>query len=118
MRAAILFFVGLTCAAGAARTAAADPIYLRAGQCIIVGTQQVCAMAADVPVDSKQQILYVCRYGMMPGAELSDLKSYALFQVQVNGQTGAKSETIVKNYGPNDKEICEKEAEKRQAAVK
>ena len=112
----------ITIAAGCALTSStgmADPIYLKAGQCIIVGTQQVCAMAQDVTTtDVKQQILYVCRYGNQPGAELTDLKSYALFQVQVNGTTGAKTETMVKNYGPNDKEVCEKEAEKRQAAVK
>ncbi len=92
---------------------AGDPIYLQPGQCILVGGQQVCALGSPQMADLKPRYLYVCRYGMQAGAELTDLKSYSLFQVRV-GPDGSKTETMVKSFGPNDKGPCEKEAAKRE----
>ena len=111
-----LLATGLTALfAGAAH---ADPIYLQPGQCIMVGAQQVCAMSADqATAVLKPTILWTCRYGNHQGSEVPDLKNYALYQVRID-PSGAKNETLVKSYGPNDKKICEKEADKRQAAEK
>lgn len=91
-----------------------EAIYLKPGQCILVGGQQVCALAGDSSADHKKAPLYVCRYGMHEGAEIPDLKSYALFQVAFRDD-GSKVETLIKQFGPTAKDQCEKEAEKREA---
>ena len=109
-----LLATGTLLAAGAAH---ADPIYLQPGQCIIVGSQQVCAMNSDQSAAVlKPSILWTCRYGTQ-GGEIPDLKSYALYQVRIN-PSGTKNETLVKSFGPNDKEACEKEAQQRQTQEK
>ena len=105
---------------GLATAARAEPIYLKPGQCILVGSQQVCAMQVDQPEAQtmKTQLLYVCRYGMNAGSEVPDLKSYALFQINLQ-ESGTKFETQLKNYGPSDKgkQACEAEADKRGKAL-
>lgn len=98
-----------------AGTATATPIYLRAGQCILVGTQEVCSLAADQVGSTSPvtQLLHSCRYGTHPNQEIPGLKSYALFQTMVSS-TGAKVETLMRNYGTTDaeKETCQREADR------
>lgn len=95
--------------------AAAEPIYLQPGQCILVGSQQVCALqtstAAGTTIGSDVQTIYACRYAIHKDAETSDIKSYALFQIVTRGD-GRKTETSLKNYGMA-KADCEKEADLR-----
>lgn len=101
----------------AALILAAATIFVNPGQCIFVGTQQVCALDAAAAVSSEpDNVLYVCRYGMHEGSEVAGIKSYAVVQVAIKSN-GAKLETPVKNYGQNAKDACEKDAEKRTAAV-
>lgn len=100
----------------AASVANADPIYLQPGQCILVGSQQVCAMKTDA-VEPKvaPQTLYVCRYGMHSDSEVPDLKSYSLVQI-ITSSSGVKSEVKLKNFGQNGGEACEREAKERATA--
>lgn len=110
-----LAFAGVILANILAPGALATPIYLKAGQCILVGTQDVCAMAADQPGNAtgKLTTLNLCRYGLHPGAEIPNLKNHALFQV-VTTSTGSKTETLIRQYGINDsdKDACQKEADR------
>ena len=93
--------------------AVAEPIYLQPGQCILIGSQQVCAMQpSGTMANQESQTIYSCQYGMHKDAEVSDLKSYALFQMIIRPD-GRKIETSIKNYGMNGKSECEKEAESR-----
>ncbi len=99
---------------------AAEPITLRPGQCILIGSQQVCAMATDqvLPAAKTSKTLYLCRYAIHAGSEIPDLKSHALFMVDISG--GQKVETLVKIFGISDadKLACEAEAKRREAEDK
>lgn len=103
----ILLAITLLCSSAAF----AEPIYLQPGQCILVGSQQVCALQTSaVSTAGEPQTLYLCRFGLHKGSEIPDMKSFEMFQVviQPNGQ---KIETALKNYGMNGKDQCEKDAE-------
>jgi hypothetical protein len=104
-----------------AAVARADAIYIKPGQCILVGAQQVCALAADVPgaPSHTTSVLHLCQYGIHPGAEVANLKTYAVMQVMMRDD-GAKVETPLKHYGMNDadKAACEKEADRLNAEGK
>lgn len=89
-------------------TASADPIYVQPGQCIFVGSQQVCAMEAGSAPKEIQRRLHVCRYGHYKDSEVPELKSHALIEIMVTNE-GKKIETAIKNFGSNGKAACEKE---------
>ena len=94
-------------------SAFADPIYVQPGQCIFVGTQQVCAVAADSEAKQIQRRLHVCRYGDYKDSEVPELKSHALIEIMVTNE-GKKIETPIKNFGSNGKAACEKELAQMQ----
>ena len=108
-------------ALAAAPMAQAEPIFIKPGQCIQIGTQQVCALTGDtIPVvGHTTQILHLCQYAMHPGAEVSNLKTYAVVQVMMRDD-GTKVETALKHYGMNDadKAACNKEADRLNAEAK
>lgn len=94
---------------------ARDTIYIQPGTCVRVGKQEVCATQNSTATSAVEpQILYTCRFGAHPGADVPDLKSYALFQISISPE-GRKVETLLKNFGTNGKAQCEKEAEKKSA---
>lgn len=101
--------------------ASATPIYLKPGQCVLVGTQDVCAMASDQAPSSTAKLttLHLCRYALHPGAEIPNLKNHALFQV-VTTETGSKSETLIRQFGINDsdRDACQKEADRLNGSPK
>jgi hypothetical protein len=92
-----------------ASPALADPIYIPPGQCIMVGTQQVCAQVSNATTTPlKADVMYVCRFGMFADSETPELKSFELIQIRVTDQ-GQKVETNLKNFGINGKDACEKD---------
>jgi hypothetical protein len=94
-----------------ATMALADPIFISPGQCIMIGSQQVCATRSEGPAPEAKHIIHVCRYSDYKDSEIPSLKSYALIEVVIN-DSGRKTETITKNFGPNGREACEQELEK------
>lgn len=93
-----------------------EPIYIQPGQCILVGSQQVCATKDGTAGQEGTTTIHACRYGKHDGSDIPDLASYALLQIMVRGN-GVKTETVVKNYGPSGKDDCEKDAERYRAGV-
>jgi hypothetical protein len=96
-------------------------VMVRPGQCIIVGTTEVCASLPTpeqcTPTSSGQVNIntehsFICRYAMHPNQEVPNLKTYALIRTTTN-DLGRKDEMMVKNYGISDKAGCEAEADKR-----
>lgn len=101
---------------------------IRPGQCIIVGTTEVCASMptkeqCDMMNGQGQQqtstipqpeILFTCRYAMHPNPEVPNLKTYALVKTTVQPD-GRKSELIVKNYGIDGKAACDTAADEKNA---
>lgn len=96
--------------------ASAQTIFVLPGQCINVGAQQVCGQAAPGTAiqPAKSDVMYLCRFGKYEGSETPEMKSWALFQVRVN-DNGTKVETLVKNFGMNAQEACEKAAQAEKA---
>ncbi len=100
-------------------------VMVRPGQCIIVGTTEVCA-SLPTPEQCTQAIhrpsngqvnlntehAFICRYAMHPNQEVPNLKTYALIRTTTN-DLGRKNETMIKSYGISDKAGCEAEADKR-----
>ncbi len=98
-----------------ATSARAEPIFIQPGQCIMVGSQQVCAQAGPGGVQPvKSDVMYVCRFGKHEGSETPEMKSWALIQVRVN-DSGTKVETQIKNFGMNAQDACEKAAAAEKA---
>ncbi|MGE0174733.1 MAG: hypothetical protein AB7T49_18215 [Oligoflexales bacterium] len=90
--------------------AMADAIFIKPGQCIVVGTQQVCAIKEDgpaTPTINQNRALTICKFGSYDSEE-PKTKGYALFLVQVK-EDGSKTETLIKSFGPAGKADCEKE---------
>jgi hypothetical protein len=96
-------------------------VMVRPGQCIIVGTTEVCAslptpeqctQTSNGQVNVNTEHSFICRYAMHPNQEVPNLKTYALIRTTTN-DIGRKDEMIVKNYGITDKAACEAEADKR-----
>jgi hypothetical protein len=93
--------------------ALADAIFIKQGQCIVVGTQQVCAIKDDdtkVPSINQNRAMSICKFGSYDSDE-PKVKGYSLFLVQIK-EDGSKTETLIKNFGPAGKEDCEKETKK------
>ena len=89
---------------------AAEPIYLQPGQCILIGSQQICAQKADTAGASTKTLMHTCVYGHHAGTDLPDLKSYALIQTTTTDD-GRKNEVVIKDFGVKGKEDCERQAE-------
>ncbi len=98
-------------------------VMVRPGQCIIVGTTEVCASLptpeqctqpnnGQVQVNVNTEHSFICRYAMHPNQEVPNIKTYALIRTTTN-DLGRKEEMMVKNYGIKDKAGCEAEADKR-----
>ena len=96
-------------------------VMVRPGQCIIVGTTEVCAtlptpeqctQSNNGQVNINTEHSFICRYAMHPNQEVPNLKTYALIRTTTN-DLGRKDELMVKNYGISDKAGCEAEADKR-----
>jgi hypothetical protein len=98
-------------------------VMVRPGQCIIVGTTEVCASLptpeqctqsnnGQVQVNVNTEHSFICRYAMHPNQEVPNIKTYALIRTTTN-DVGRKEEMMVKNYGIKDKAGCEAEADKR-----
>jgi len=95
------------------------PIYLKPGQCILIGGQQVCAMMGDkigadgsVQDPPKPLTMKVCKWGAADDAH-EGVKGYGVYQVVVKDD-GSKTETLLKSYGPVDQAGCEKEAQRKE----
>ena len=98
-----------------AATAQVSPIWLKPGQCILVGGQQICAQIEDksgtnplVPEKPKVTVMNICKWGAADDAH-EGVKGYGLYRVMIK-EDGTKVETLVKSYGPVDQEGCEKDA--------
>jgi hypothetical protein len=98
----------------AAPALAGETIRLRSGQCIFIGSQEVCAMTPDEsartePAKPRPTLIATCKYG--DRADSPGMKGYTLFQVALKDD-GTKTETSVKAYGsmPKDKAECERDA--------
>ena len=100
--------------------AVGSPIYLKAGQCVIIGTQEVCAMTPDTaaPNKSTSDVVHICRYALNPGAEIPNLKNYAVVRITTTA-SGSKTEAILKQFGisDSDKVLCDAEVEKLNAVT-
>lgn len=97
-----------------AAAAHAEPIYVQPGQCIMVGSQQVCAMAQPGTLQpAKSDVIYVCRFGKYADAETPEMKTWELIQLRVN-DSGTKVETNLKNFGINGQEACEKDKAQKE----
>lgn len=100
-----------------------SPIYLKPGQCLVVGSQEVCAMQADAPASAppvaKPTIIHTCRYGDLENPDVKDAKGWSHIMISLKDD-GSKVETMVKSYGPLDehKKECEAEARKVESRSK
>jgi hypothetical protein len=101
---------------------AGETVYLQPGQCVMVGSQQVCALKSDVK-DGKGDaaaaspapgdVNYVCRYGEHKGGDLPGYRTYGLVKVTTRAD-GKFSEILIKDFGIKGKEKCEQAAEDRR----
>lgn len=99
----------------------ANVIYLKPGQCIVVGNQQVCAMELDKSAklqNQKEKYIFRCKYAKHPGSDFVDLKTYAVVRIAVKNDGNTSEEIVIKDYGPNKKAECEKDAEQKNAELK
>ena len=93
-------------------------IFVRPGQCVTVGSTEVCASLPDQAQCVQTQVatngdhIFTCQYDLHPHAEMPGLKTYALVRTTVPA-SGKPIDTIIKNYGITDKLTCESEAEKK-----
>ena len=106
------FGIGLIAAIQSASVFAGEPIHLKPGQCILIGSQEVCALKGDDPnadVKPKPTKLATCKYG--DKGDEPGMKGYTLYQIVIK-EDGSKTETSVKSFGSldNDKADCEKAA--------
>jgi hypothetical protein len=96
----------------------AQTIFVKPGQCIQIGSQQVCALAADgQPAAETNPIiesLFQCRLGEYKDSEFPKLKTHALVKTHLY-KDGKKIETVLKNFGLHGKAECEKELKEEKA---
>ena len=94
----------------------ADTIQIQPGQCIMVGTQQVCSAKHDECIErtryDHQKIISkaVCRYGAAYENDKT-LKGYGLYIVRMGKKENSKNETLLKTFSPAQKAECESAAE-------
>lgn len=108
------FLVAIPFFAFGSGIALADTVNIRPGQCIMIGGQQVCALACDgttmgmVPTPSPRIITNsVCKFGAVD--EDDKIKGYGHYLIRINPD-GSKVENLLKNFGPAGKQECEREA--------
>jgi hypothetical protein len=100
-----------------------SPIYLKPGQCLVVGSQEVCAMQSDATAPTapvaKATVVHTCRYGDLENPDVKDAKGWSHIMITLK-EDGSKVETIVKSYGPLDehKKECEVEARRVESRSK
>lgn len=99
------------CVAYAATAHASETIYIKPGQCVMVGAQQVCASSTDAAATAGD-VTYACRYGEHRGGDLPGYKTYGL--VKLNNQDGKVTETLIKDFGIKGKEKCDEAAADRK----
>lgn len=108
-RSASIFTALLTASA-----AFAAPVYLKPGQCVQIGSQEVCAMQTDATtgkvVTAANDVVHICTYDLHKGAEIPNLKNYAVIRV-VTTPDGYKTETILKQFGISDPDKANCDAE-------
>lgn len=117
MKTVALAFSLMVSTLGAGRALGGETIRLKPGQCILIGSQEVCAMRPDdpaavsAPAAPRPTMIASCKYGDRADAE--GMKGYTLFRIGVKDD-GTKAETAVKTYGsmPADKAECERDAER------
>ena len=94
-----------------------SPIYVKPGQCILVGSQEVCALQAEsaqTATSSLPTVLHTCSYGNLDHPENHGAtKGWRRLMIRVK-EDGTKIETIMKSYGPLDehRKECENEIKK------
>jgi len=91
---------------------AGEPIYVQPGQCVMVGSQQVCAMKGDATV-APGEVTYACRYSEHKGGDLPGYKTYGLVKI-VGKADGSLSEVLIKDFGMKGKEKCDEAAADRK----
>jgi hypothetical protein len=103
-----------------------NTVHLKAGQCVLIGNQQVCAEACGAatqggviptptPIITKSR--FACVYDKHPEAEVRDVRTYAVIEtVTTTGQP--KERHFIKGFGMTGKADCEALAEKRASEEK
>ncbi len=94
----------------------ADTLHLRPGQCIMVGTQEVCALSVQDPSPNtsssqkKYSEISICKFGAKEeGTTENPLTGYGHYLIRIN-EEGNKTETLIKYYDPTKKAHCESDA--------
>ena len=109
-----VFHVGILLGSLAGSTVAlGQTIFVKPGQCVQVGAQQICAQitgSEGTAGDSNPivETVFNCRLGEYKDSEFPNLKTHALFKVYVY-KDGKKVETQLQNFGLHGKDACEKE---------
>ena len=96
----------------AATAFAGETIYIKPGQCVMVGAQQVCATSADAAATAGE-VTYACRFAEHRGGDLPGYKTYGLVKL-TTGANGKVTETLIKDFGLKGKEKCDDAAADRK----
>lgn len=92
-------------------------IWLQPGHCIVVGSQQVCAVKpGDSSGDasaSKNKQTHVCKNGIKDEAD-PNLKGWAHVVITTSPEGKKLSQEVIKTYGPVGKQECEADLAKGQ----
>jgi hypothetical protein len=91
--------------------AAAETIFVQPGQCIMVGSQQVCAQKNDATASTEPT--YACRFAEHKGGDLPGYKTYGLVKI-VTRPNGSVTEMLIKDFGIKGKDKCDAAAEDRR----
>jgi len=110
--AGILTLLGMASSSFSHMALAGEPIYVQPGQCVMVGSQQVCAMKGDATV-APGEVTYACRNSEHKGGDLPGYKTYGLVKV-VGKPDGSLSEVLIKDFGMKGKEKCDEAAADRK----
>ncbi len=99
-------------------------IWLPPGHCIVVGSQQVCAVKpADAPGTGtdgnapKNRQMHLCKNGFAHEADAS-MKGWAHVIVTVNPDGKKLGQEVIKTYGPLGKKECDADVAKEQTQAK
>jgi hypothetical protein len=91
---------------------AGETIYIKPGQCLMVGSQQVCATGSDAAA-SPGEVTYACRFAEHRGGDLPGYKTYGLIKL-TTGTNGKVTETLIKDFGLKGKDKCDEAAADRK----
>lgn len=100
-----------------------SPIYVKPGQCILVGSQEVCALQADTAPSTSSRsptVIHSCHYGDLERPDTQGASKGWNHMMITLKDDGSKVETLVKSYGPLDehKKECELDVRKLQTINK